>query len=110
MSTPISPIARIASGLTWVASVPALLASKRCPARCLSSPSAICERAELWVHRKRTLPVRDASAAATGSFSLLGAGEQPVGGLAEEISGGFSIEGVEAPAAPLLFANQPGVL
>src|SRR5215212_2829965 len=55
MSTPSSPIALMASGLTWVASVPALVASKRLPARCLSSPSAIWLLAELWVHRNRTL-------------------------------------------------------
>jgi hypothetical protein len=41
-------MAEIASGLTRVASVPALNASKR--------SLAIWERAELWVHRKRTLP------------------------------------------------------
>jgi hypothetical protein len=52
---PISSIALMASGLKRVASVPALIASKQSPARCLSSPSAICERAELWVQRNRTL-------------------------------------------------------
>src|SRR5215204_5585076 len=55
MSMPISAITLMASGLTCVASVPALIASKRSLARCLSSPSAICERAELWVHKNRTL-------------------------------------------------------
>src|SRR5829696_5599832 len=55
MSMPISSITLMASGLTCVASVPALIASKRSLARCLSSPSAICERAELWVHKHRTL-------------------------------------------------------
>src|ERR671911_480907 len=55
MSMPISSIALMARGLTCVASVPALIASKRSPPRCLSSPSAICERAELWVHKNRTL-------------------------------------------------------
>src|SRR5918995_2543100 len=45
----------IASVLTRVAAIPALYASKRSPARCLNNPSAICERAELWVHRNRTL-------------------------------------------------------
>src|SRR3712207_971602 len=54
MSTPSSAIARIARGRTRVASVPALYASKRSPARWRSSPSAICERAELWVQRKST--------------------------------------------------------
>jgi hypothetical protein len=38
-----------------VASVPALIASKRSPARCLSRPSAIWLLAELWVHKNRTL-------------------------------------------------------
>src|SRR5918997_790408 len=33
----------------------ALYASKRSSARCLNNPSAICERAEFWVHRDRTL-------------------------------------------------------
>src|SRR5215217_2246726 len=55
MSMPISSIALMASGLTLVASVPALVASKRSPARCLSSPSAIWLLAELWVHRNRIL-------------------------------------------------------
>src|SRR5215211_860620 len=55
MSTPISSIALTANGLTCVASVPALIASKWSPARCLSSPSAIWLLAELWVHRNRTL-------------------------------------------------------
>src|SRR5215213_4881762 len=55
MSTPISSIALTANGLTCVASVPALIASKWSPARCLSSPSAIWLLAELWVHRNRIL-------------------------------------------------------
>jgi hypothetical protein len=59
MSMPTSSIALMASGLTWVASVPALIASKRSPERCLSRPSAICERAELWVHKNRTLDFSD---------------------------------------------------
>ena len=45
----------IASVLARVAAIPALYASKWSPARCLNNPSAICERAELWVHRNRTL-------------------------------------------------------
>ena len=54
MSTPASAIARIASGCTRVASVPALAASKRSPARARSQPSAIWLRAELCVQRKST--------------------------------------------------------
>jgi hypothetical protein len=38
-----------------VASVPALIASKPSPERYLSNPSTICERAELWVHKNKTL-------------------------------------------------------
>jgi hypothetical protein len=34
---------------------PALMTSKRSPARCRSRPSTIRERVELWVHRNRTL-------------------------------------------------------
>src|SRR5512133_562407 len=55
MSMPLSSIALTANGLTCVASVPALITSKRSPARWRSRPSAICERAELWVHKNRTL-------------------------------------------------------
>src|SRR3954454_12064512 len=54
MSTSSSRIASIASGRTWVASVPAEYASKRSPPRWRSNPSAIWLRAELWVQRKRT--------------------------------------------------------
>src|SRR3712207_7263717 len=84
MSTPISPIVLTASGLTRVASVPALMASKRSLARCLSSPSAIWLLAELWVQRNRTLARSLASAAAaTDHAPLLGTGEQAVGGFAQ---------------------------
>src|SRR5688572_1553476 len=55
MSVFFSAIARIASGFTAVFSVPALPASKRSPAMARRNPSAIWLRAELWVHRKRTL-------------------------------------------------------
>jgi len=79
---PISSIAIMASGLTRVASVPAENASKRSPARCLSSPSAIWLLAELWVQRNRTLLFGGASAT-TGHAPLFGAGEQPIGGPAE---------------------------
>src|SRR5213593_4264015 len=51
---PTSAIARMASGCTRVASVPALATSKRSPASERSSPSAIWLRAELWVHRNST--------------------------------------------------------
>src|SRR5919112_6596187 len=97
MSTPTSSIAWMASGLTWVASVPALIASKRSPARCLSSPSAICERAELWVHKNRTLDRSPKSAALTDHAPLLATGEQPLGGLTEQPARGLPIESVEAP-------------
>src|SRR6266508_4923270 len=54
MSIPASAIAWTASGCRPRASVPALCASKRSPASALRKPSAICERAELCVHRKST--------------------------------------------------------
>src|SRR5215210_1108817 len=114
---PISSIARMASGLTWVASVPALITSKRSPARYRSSPSAIWLLAELWVHRNRTLLFCSTSAllAATTALTLLpgivlGPREQPIGGLAEQLSGGPPIDGVEAPLPASLLAYQPGVL
>jgi hypothetical protein len=58
-----------------VASVPALSASKRPPARYLSSPSAIWLLAELWRHRNRNLHLcatSALSAAATAPTLLLG--------------------------------------
>jgi hypothetical protein len=67
-----SEMFEVASVLTWVASVPALTTSKRSPARWRSRPSAICERAELWVHRNRTLVRSPTSAAATTHAPLLG--------------------------------------
>jgi hypothetical protein len=51
MSTPSSVMARLASGRTWLASVPAQKASKRSPARWRRKPSGIWLRAELCVHR-----------------------------------------------------------
>src|SRR5918994_5398562 len=108
MSTPISSIALIASGLTRVASVPALCDSKRSPARCLSRPSAIWLLAELWVHRNRTL-ARSPNSAATNA-PLLGTGKQAVRGLAEQPPGGLPVEGVEAPLPAPLLAHQPCVL
>src|SRR5215212_1537957 len=110
MSTPISLIALRASGLTCVASVPALIASKRSPARCLSSPSAICERAELWVQRNRTLDRSPDSAAVTDHAPLLGTGEQPLGGLTEQPACGLPVEGVEAPLPSPLLLHQSSVL
>src|SRR5215216_2744104 len=103
MSTPSSSIARIARGLTWVASVPALMASKQSPARCLSSPSAIWLLAELWVQRNRTLARSLASAAAIYHAPLRGAREQPLGGLAEQPARGLPIEGVKGPLPATLF-------
>jgi hypothetical protein len=79
---PISSIAIMARGLTRVAFVPAENASKQSPDKCLSSPSAICLLAELWVHRNRTLLLCGTSTAATGHAPLLGSGEQAVCGLA----------------------------
>src|SRR5215203_3968943 len=81
MSTPISSIALMASGLTRVASVPALMASNRSPARWRSRASAIWLLAELWVHRNRTLDRSPDSAALTDHAPLFGTGEQAVGGL-----------------------------
>src|SRR5919199_415710 len=112
MSTPTSSIARMASCLTRVASVPALCASKRSPARWRSSPSAIWLLAELWVQRNRTLARSPTSAAATTTTSapLLGSGEQVIGGLAEQLPGGLAVEGVETPLAAPLLAHQPCAL
>src|SRR5215212_242675 len=110
MSTPISLIALRASGLTCVASVPALIASKRSPARCLSSPSAICERAELWVQRNRTLDRSPDSAAVTDHAALLGTRDQAVGGLTEQPACGLPVEGVEAPLPSPLLLHQSRVL
>src|SRR5215217_4057848 len=110
MSIPITCIALMACGLTRVASVPALIASKRSLARWRSSPSAICERAELWVQRNRTLLLCGASAAVTDHAPLFGIGEKAVGGLAEQLAGCLPIEGVEGPLPAPLLAHQPGVL
>src|SRR5215217_3167912 len=110
MSMPISSIALMARGLTRVASVPAPIASKRSGARCLSSPSAICERAELWVQRNRTLDRSPDSAAVTDHAPLLGAGEQAVGGLTEQPACGLPVEGVEGPLPSPLLTHEPRVL
>src|ERR687895_1999850 len=108
MSIPNSFIARTASGLTCVASVPALITSKRSPARWRNIPSAIWLLAELWVHRNRTL-ARSPNSAATNA-PLLGTGKQAVRGLAEQPPGGLPVEGVEAPLPAPLLAHQPCVL
>src|SRR5215203_1742273 len=117
MSMPISSIAIMASGLTRVASVPAENASKRSPARYLSSPSAIWLLAELWVHRNRTLHLcatSALSAAATAPALLCGtvlrSREQPIGGLTKQPSGGLPVERVEGPLPAPLLTNQPRVL
>src|SRR5215216_4763176 len=86
------------------------MTSKRSPARCLSKPSAICERAELWVHRNSTRPRAPASAAA-GTLTPLHRAEHEVSHrIAEQGIRGLAIEGVEAPLSPLLLPHQPGVL
>src|SRR6185295_7105673 len=54
MSMPISAMAWTASGLSPRASVPALSTSNRPAPSSRRNASAICDRAELWVHRKRT--------------------------------------------------------
>src|SRR5215212_2757950 len=117
MSMAISSIALIACGLTRVASVPALLASKRSPARYLSSPSAIWLLAELWLHRNRTLHLcaTPALSAATNAPTLLlrnflGPREQPIGGHTKQLSGGLPIERVEGPLPAPLLAYQPCIL
>ena len=75
MSMSISAITIIAYGLTVVGSVPALYASYSCAKSLLINASAVCERAELWVHIKRTffLPLvdNDASEILTGVYSYL---------------------------------------
>ena len=55
MSMPISAIALMAKGLTVVGLVPALKTSYFSPYMFLSSPSAICDLAELWVQINRIL-------------------------------------------------------
>src|SRR5215207_1156410 len=111
MSMPISSIAIMARGLTRAASVPAENASKQSPDKCLSSPSAIWLLAELWVQRNRTLLFFcGASAAPTDHAPLFGAGEQAIGGLADQRPGGFPIERVEGPLPAPLLAHQPRVL
>src|SRR5215203_103540 len=72
-----------------------------------SRPSAIWLRAELWVHRNRTLARSPASATATTHAPLLGSGEQVIGGLAKQLPGGLAVEGVEAPLPAPLLAHQP---
>src|SRR5215218_3076660 len=110
MSTPTSAIARMASDLTRVASVPALCASKRFLARWRSRPSAIWLRAELWVHRNSTRP-RAPSSAAAGILSSLRRSEQEVSHrVGEKGIRAVPVKGVEAPLPPLLLAYQPGVL
>src|SRR5918998_112371 len=106
MSTPRSAIAAIASGLTKVASVPALMTSNRSPASCRKSPpSAIWERAELWVHRNSTL--RRVSTSCSGIFALPRLDTKMVPSLDEEPAGGLAIERVDAPFAAPLLAHQP---
>src|SRR3712207_9297605 len=105
MSTPISRIASIASGLTRVASVPALKGSKRSPARCPSSPSAIWERAELWVQRKSTRVGPGVSAIARSHVQ-----PEVVGGLGDQALRRGPVQRVEAPPAPPLFLDEPGLL
>src|SRR4028119_1543691 len=105
MSTPNAFIASIASGLTCVASVPALKGSKRSPARCPSSPSAIWERAELWVQRKSTRDLPPAS----GTLGLHGH-PQVFGDLGEQAPGGVPAQRVEAPPAAPLLVHEPGPL
>src|SRR3712207_1777257 len=105
MSMPISAIARMAGGLTCVACVPALVASKRSPARSRRRPSAIWLRAELWVHTNSPLARSPASAAAATTHApLLGTGQQVIGSLADQLAGGLPVEGVEAPLPTPLFA------
>src|SRR4028118_2186439 len=105
MSTPSSRIASIASGLTCVASVPALKGSKRSPARYPSSPSAIWDRAELWVQRKST---RDLPPA-LGTLGLH-VHPQVFGGLGKQVPGGVPAQRVEAPPAAPLLVYEPGPL
>src|SRR5712692_3253767 len=59
MSIPSSAIACTASGFKPRASVPALATSKRSPPSSRRNPSAICDRAELWVQRKSTRSASD---------------------------------------------------
>src|SRR5215218_4463712 len=103
MSIPISPITSIACGLTRVASVPALVTSKLSPARYRSSPSAIWERAELWVHRNSTL--RRVSALCS---TIIPPGDVEVTrDPGEEASRRLAVERVEAPPPAPLLAHEP---
>src|SRR5918997_19538 len=104
MSTPSSAIASMASGLTDVASVPALATSKRSPARCRRSPSAIWDRAELWVHRNSTLCRAPLSAIPTIPVYA-----EVIRDASEEARRLLAVEGVEAPPPPPLLAYQPGL-
>ena len=94
----------IASGLTYVASVPALNTSKRSPAMSLNNSSAIWERAELWVHRNRT---RVLSLPARRSAIIALAAVQMGRGLSKKLSRGRSVERVEAPFPAPLLMHQP---
>src|SRR5215212_3258291 len=60
--------------------------------------------------RRRAAPTSAASAAATRHAPLLGGGEQAVGGLTKQLTGGLPIEGVETPLPAPLLAHQPCVL
>src|SRR5215211_1574817 len=73
-------------------------------------PSAICERAELWVQRNRTLDRSPDSAAVTDHAALLGTRDQAVGGLTEQPACGLPVEGVEAPLPSPLLLHQSRVL
>src|SRR5687767_392754 len=93
----------IASGLTRVASVPALNTSKRSPAMSLNNPSAIWERAELWVHRNRTR----LRSPALWSAIFVRATVQMGRGLGDQLSRGLPVERVDAPFAAPLLMHQP---
>jgi hypothetical protein len=99
----------IASGLTEVAPVPALWTSNLSPARWRSSPSAICERAELWVHKKSTLGCLSATLTAAMFVPTRGVERKVSGRLTQRIAGGFSVERIEAPLPALLFPDEAGL-
>ena len=68
------------------------------------------QRTELEALLQRPQRSHSTSAAETRHASLLGTGEHPLGGLAEQRAGCLPVDGVEAPLPSPLLAHQPRVL